>query len=500
MAAYTPHPWIVKFHDINRLGPGGAAESNTFTPDWQTTDGKAYLEGVLYTVAGILALAALVAIVFGITYPVGCCCPCRKGRGPLYNWCGVRGVYVLLSLATTCMLIGPLVFVGKVNTGLADTVDAMQNLNGILGNASTLLSGPIVGGFNDMVATAAAMQTAAQSQSAPPQVQATIASFLAAATTADGQAASAASSLNATATNLGGNFLNGGRLDLDAARHGVSIGGWVLMGLAALWALLMTATLRKTRCAAVSFKVMSTCTYGAGVLVIILLGLFYAVALVGSDVCYDPSAAVTRVLNVTNASPDAAATLEYYTQCGAPNSTLAPEGAYASALDAVARLQTASADLASVQSAIDGSSGALSYLSPYVASLNTSVLAVTANSTVLTASIACAPLNAVWGQLETGMCSEGVFFVILTTLLLAASSALFVLLLSFGAALIFHHPGDVPAGGAGAPLVGKASTVHNPVVGRAPQLVTPGPAHQVVLVPAGSASAYAGPAGGRDWN
>jgi hypothetical protein len=227
-------------------------------------------------------------------------------------------------------------------------------------------------------------------------------------------------------------------IDLNSGRYGLSYGAWSLVGVTLFWVLLNMSVLSATKFSALLFKTCSCVNLSASVLVTILAGIVYVPALVGSDICVDPAAAVKAIFsNSTLVAPLARDSLIYYSQCSAGG--VAPAGAVLAASDALAQINTASSQISAFGAIVSGDP----QLDPLVVSMAASINLANVSTIALADSVACGTLSSVWALLISGLCTNTVFSIDTMTLCLGAGAVVAFFWLSTTAHLLRNHPGDL---------------------------------------------------------
>lgn len=406
---------------------------------------------------GFWGLGSLMFFVFGGAYALSCCCRkptyrnAKKADTCCARNCGSRCGYLTTVTLLTAAMLAAITFVARYSSGVGDGIAALNDVKGLLYNSSRWVNTDLASSLTAVTNSTTELQAAAVTAGAPPNVITDIDTMLTAVTASGAAVTSLGSTLAAVVSDLDAQVrtdpandnqfkppTDGSYVDLSAAKYGLSVGAWVLVGLALFWFLLQAAFLRATKCAAILFKVALFVTLIAAVLVLVLNGIVYAAALIGSDICVEPTTVVTRALNATSGTGAslAADSLAFYANCAAQPG-LAPAGAYASAVDSSAQLVAAFVDLAAVSSAV----APYPALQPLVDQISANLSAANATLNLLTDAISCTPVSGLWDRLITGLCG-GIEGVVELALALSATSFLLLFILGFGAAVCYHHPGD----------------------------------------------------------
>lgn len=455
MSGYTPDKLITMFHSIPRfalVGTSGTV-SNEFDPFNFT-----YLQGALFPAGGIFALAALLLIIFAFVYLGGLCCKrCRRKRvrKPTITLaqkvCGRRGAFLFFTLLNIGLLFGILGNTTRMKTGLQDMGDALDGfinlltVNGDLmaaSNGASLMSGMLG-------AKAAALDLKAATITAnPPQAAATEAS---AQTIADG-----ANTAATAAGDIGDLMLSAadqltkvkGKVDIAAIGEQLGSGSYAVPAIFAVILIGIALTLTASKCCSFVYKLVAPLDILFTFLITILAGAFYAIGLIGSDMCAAPATGFERMLNATGASSDPmiGGTMSYYTGCGA-NPGMAPAGAYAMMITNLGQVQSAIDAAATANATVNGPNSPYAsnyvYSRPYFADIiGNLTVANTSLTTMVTSGAACGAFDPVWSSLLKALCNGGIATVIVIFQVLIAASVLLVINVAIGADICFYHPGD----------------------------------------------------------
>jgi len=430
-----------------------------------------YLQGVLLQAGGVWALAALFLVVFGVAFAAACCCRRRLPKGfgggepsayarGVACCCSGRNCYFVAATAFACGLAAALAYTTTFFAGVGDLIAGLAGLRATLGAAAATVGGALLGNLTAADALARGAQALAAGSPLAPDADALAAAAAGAVAVAVGAQASLNATVAALATDLGvavdagaagvpaaAQALVPGRLDLGAARAGLTNGSLALLSLALAWLALHACLLRASPCAARSFRLAAPVSLLAAVLVTALAGVAYVPALVGSDVCAAPGASVAALLNATagQRGADAAATVLYYSACALPGpggAALAPAGALAQAVQAQAALAEAQSRLAAFAAAGAGANASFAAL---LGGLNATLLGSGGALAALVDQVSCAPVAADWALALDGLCLGAVFGVSALAVSLGAGAALLALLLAATAHVLRNHPGDLRA-------------------------------------------------------
>lgn len=497
MAAYTPGSWLKSIHEFPRwdVTSGMKTAPNTFDPDVQGT-GKSYFMGVL-SVSGIyFALAVLFLLAFGITYLVGCCCRSKKrklleARGCCKRLCSnlfgprpwMLAAIVLMVAMTAASLSNQ--GISKVRDGVTELGQDLDALKGAMSTADVALTGSLIPSLTSFGNSASAALSAAQYNNASLALQSGLQTLASGVASANTDANNAHSYLSST-INMIDTKIRGGSINPEDLGQKVFLGGVIVLSVFLAFLVMLTLTLIPTSCCAGFFRFCTAFIWLALVLCWVGAGLFLAISMVGSDVCIDPPTALKKIAVYAGASSDAVDTLDYYTTCG-PQSAPVPEGAILQVLDAQSALQTASADLSNLTTALAGTSWGASFatdLTTAAASTNTGMSSVVAAS-------ACGALYPVYLSLADDVCNNAITGSALVFALITVAAIAFVIVGVASARLCFRHPGDPvgPAGSAAAAGGKDGGDYKLPTVNPAGYGGTPGYAYN-----AGAPAQYA------DWS
>ena len=132
----------------------------------------------------------------------------------------------------------------------------------------------------------------------------------------------------------------------------VTLSGTIILALAASLIFLQAVSVCRNRCACYVFKGLAPLTLLLTSLIFILSGVFFAVGLVGSDVCYDPNAVLGNLASTLIAG-EGGQTASYYLECG-PSPYTATAGTLVERVQAgLVQINAVSALTADLQTQVD---------------------------------------------------------------------------------------------------------------------------------------------------
>lgn len=181
-------------------------------------------------------------------------------------------------------------------------------------------------------------------------------------------------------------------------------------------------------------------------LIIILTGVYYAIAIIGSDVCVAPNDVLWSLASKTGAAGGAAGdTLSYYLHCGA-NPALPPMGAYKLLLDNMDTIDGVVEQVTSLDDQIqanpnDPAWSAMGPTYPHWAATNISSAGM-AIHTIADRVVSCAHIDPIISKLWDGVCNGGFATVGYMFRILIAASVLLIVQLGIGVDVCCFHPGD----------------------------------------------------------
>lgn len=438
------------FHSVPRYyGADIAKAPNTLS--WPFSISDPYIGAVLLQAGGVWSLAALYLVIFFIAFVSACCCrrrlakdadtACARGVA----CCSGRTCHVLSSTFFVVTLAASMAYTGSFFSGVVKIFDGISAVKSVVSLAAVEVQSGLEPSLQTLTSTATQVEGLSQGQPYSTQAQA----LLKATQDALASAIDLGKTLNSTAQLFAASDLTidvpssnipslPANIDLNSGRYGLSYGAWSLVGVTLFWVLLNMSVLSATKFSALLFKTCSCVNLSASVLVTILAGIVYVPALVGSDICVDPAAAVKTIFsNSTLVAPLARDSLIYYSQCSAGG--VAPAGAVLAASDALAQINTASSQISAFGAIVSGDP----QLDPLVVSMAASINLANVSTIALADSVACGTLSSVWALLISGLCTNTVFSIDTMTLCLGAGAVVAFFWLSTTAHLLRNHPGDL---------------------------------------------------------
>lgn len=442
---YSVPDLLTKVHSWPRFNAadGMRTVSNIFNPDWQTDAGKSYMEGVLSLAGVYFALGIVFFLAFTAVGLLALCCRTRRDTTKEHSGCGSfcrlvfgpRVWYVLALIALVGVSAAAIQQVTAFRNMVNDSVDTLDRLDGLLTNTSTLVGNQLVPNLQSMQTTLGNLRTEAANNNNNILVQ-VVDNMLTNTGSAITTTSKAATDLNTTASSLNDKLHNGDTNVNDLGQK-VFIGGVAALGCFLGFLLISGLGLIKSPCCATYFRVCNVFLVLAILLVYIFTGLFMAVSIVSSDVCVDPSGAITRITDLANPGADSINTLQFYTTCG-NGTNVAPVGAYASALNSSALLD----NMVYYLDQANGAYGNDPNYSPYFTTLYSDV--GTTNSTLqsVLGAVSCAPVYGLYTDMLNALCTTGAVAVVTVWALGTAACVIIFILVTSGARLCWRHPGD----------------------------------------------------------
>jgi hypothetical protein len=221
----------------------------------------------------------------------------------------------------------------------------------------------------------------------------------------------------------------------------IVMGGYGVLGLLAGFVAIYTVFVCKSTCACCVHGISSFATIVLVSILMIIAGIFYAVGVIGADICYDPNGTLVTLATSNGLSGGMAGdTLNYYLTCGA-NPAQAPIGAAGMISGVVAQVQGAAAQVKSLkEQAEDATNVPLAPLrtaTPDYTGVTATTFALTSLSAHMgysadaVASLAgvmsCSTIDPILSTLWTGACTNGVATIIgIARILIVASVLLFI--------------------------------------------------------------------------
>lgn len=492
LPVYIPGSDIVQIHGWNRpnAADGMRPAPSIFTAD--TANGKAYYEGVISLAAAYFVIGGLCFLTYAIVNSLSLCCRSRatadKPRSSCGNMCRcIFNPTFWYIGAVVVMLAGTAAALAQVNS-LRSTIDSVGNsltsFTDLLTSASVRVSNELTNNLQNTSDILGRLKNDCVPLGCAGQIQPIIDSVQ----QSLNSSGSLASQLNSSVTAINAK-LQTGSISINKVGENVYRGGAISLGLFFGFLALTVIALCPKRACACTFRVCNIFVVITFLLVYIFAGIFMSAALIGSDICVDPSNALISVANLTSAGPSATATLSYYSTCVDATGTAAPP---TTASGAAWQLVNGANQFNAALSSLDTfSSDPLYALLPPAdtAAVNASIIATGASIRAVVGAVSCAPVNGIYYNLVQSLCNTGVHAIIATWALSTAACILMFVIATSASRLCWRHPGDdaaKPADARHAAVWGEANA--------APGTGLPQPATYIAMSPqgaaAGSAAAY----------
>ena len=239
-------------------------------------------------------------------------------------------------------------------------------------------------------------------------------------------------------------------VNIETYKGYVTMAGFAVMGLLAGFIFIFTFLVCRSSIACCLHGVASIVTIPLATILMVIAGLFYAVGVIGADICFDPFVTLQTLIAQQGLTGIAGDTMTYYLTCGstpttpiigAPaliataQATVQSAAAQATSLLKQAYDPNASPSLAQLRTAAPGI--LLDYLPDLVASMNYQVAAIGS----VGQSLGCANVDGILSTLFTGLCTDGFGTIIGISRILIAASVLLFIQLGIGIDMCCFHPG-----------------------------------------------------------
>lgn len=461
---YIPAEEIVMYHGIPRFVlVGEGAATNEFSTDYS------YFEGALYPAGGLFALAILSLIIYAIAYTCGCCactcCKCRRKRNRVeYNsgfkkFCSTPKAIVFFALINVALVLSIISYLGRFGRGVENFVQILDGFADLMGGVAGLLASPVpvktaAGTYVTSIADSlegaglAANQSNTLCENNNPQCVPAITAILGAASGAGTMASSMARSLGPVLTNMT-DFLTSTRdsIDIEGIKSQINMAGYIVLAFFAVTISAYSLMVCKSRCACITFRILVPFNILLVTIIIILAGAFYAIGIIGADICIDPQGLILGFAEDGNFTGMPFDTIRYYLTCGI-DPTLPRIGALQLFDDNIGMVSGAVAQVKDLkdQIAADPNNAAWQPLAPpnalvgYVyGNLSNAETAVVELGTV---QLGCQTIEPIFSDFFTFLCNDGFAVFIGISRIFIALSIMLVIQLGIGVDICCFHPGD----------------------------------------------------------
>jgi hypothetical protein len=461
---YVPDPLILQFHDIPRFALGGGP-----TPTNQFSLSMDYIQGALYPAGGIIALAILSLLLYSLAYTCGCCActcmPCRRKRDPaIYEQgckkrCGPTTAFKVFAALNIALILSCIAYIPRFGNGVQTLADAIGMMADVMSSAGKIMSSPtqflssqgnMIKSIKDSTFDAGNNADLANTQctSVSPNCNGAVTKILDAvksgATTASSGAGSAGDALTDLADLLR-EVLNS--VDIDTIKSSLSMAGFAVLGILCLNLAVFTASTCKHRLACCLYRILAPINILLITILIILTGVYYAIGIIGADLCAAPTDTILFLAGETGmAGGLPGESLSYYLTCGASPAT-PPAGAYKLLVDTVGTVGGAVSQLESLRDQITANPNSPAFVAlngtNYVPLMVQGMSdAKDAVQTIADTTLACSAIDPIFSKLFHGLCNDGFATVIGIFRILMAASILLIIQLGIGVDICCFHPGD----------------------------------------------------------
>ena len=471
---YEPNGLIVLFHSLPRYGgatttfalPAGFS----FSTDALLAQSKSYLGGAVVPGLALIVVGVVMGVIYICAYCFGCCrcCrgqKCRRDRAAYFKgarrYCGPALAMGIMAFINLGLIFSVIAYTPNFGAGITALVTAVADVKALITSAASILGTSTTAAqfvytkidgtrvtvipISTSLATAAASATNASTyaKTAPAAVsaiQTLLATVSTALTAASSASSSAATPLTEVVKTLDGGIPTSLLTSLQSTIGMATLGA---LGAIAAVIFLQSAMVCKNWFACCMFKSFSLPAIILTMLVFILAGVFYIIAIIGSDVCFSPNATLASLLGT--GTDMGSLTLQYYLKCA--TTPMDVQGALtfvgtAGALIGTAATQTGNlrdqyyAASSSTLSAAYGSllaanrtGDGLDLLGKVAVSMSNASSAI---ALVGSDTLSCAAIDAIFSQIWTGLCNGTVASAAGIARILIAASVLLLIQLGIG--------------------------------------------------------------------
>lgn len=341
---YIPSALVLSAHSMPRLGGATNELPKTFsTSDPMSLFSDPYAKGILLPAAILIGLGIVLFVVFAFAFCCACCrccqgLKCRRDRAKFYTgvrkYAGPERVLVFFAVVNLALVLSAIAFVPGFSQGVDSVGATVTTLYATLTNATALVGSSDDGSYTILnppplttfvfpngtsfkaytsvqylsngLAYADAMNEAANlaNSSSSTTQKAVISAIATAWKPAVDTVKSSASSIEDAVDGFGG-IQKQVQDASDSYSKTITLAGTIVLALASCLIFLQSIAVCRNTCACCYFKGFAPLTLLLTSLICILAGVFYAVGLVGSDVCWDPNTVLNTYVTTSLSGPNA---------------------------------------------------------------------------------------------------------------------------------------------------------------------------------------------------
>lgn len=463
---YTATQAILDFHNLPRFGgASNVLNAQAFSvSSLAELRANTYAIGVLAPGIAIIAAGILIFIVYILAYLCACCrcCgACKPRNRPPYP-CMLRSrqtAMALIACLNLALILSAISYVPGFTTGAGQITASLQAVVKNLDSAFSVLvsSGSVtyslasgvtrtltsvLTSMNYVTQNANNLQAQACVVTAPlysllcpifTGVASSLTTIASTITSAAAPIASASSGLNSAAN----------AIPINDYKTQINLGSIIVLAVISGFICFQSILLCGSRVAGCLFKTLSFISVILSTLVFVLAGLFYIVAVFGSDICYNPYAVSASLAG----GADPTGTLSYYMSCYPSFPTPPSSSAPGIVLSSLNDLVSTSANFTTLMATPPISTSLASPLGAFYPGLNATAYFLSGNLTqggntlnlFMGDLLSCANVDGLISGLFNGLCGGGIASSVGIARILIAAATLLLIQLSLGVDLACYR-------------------------------------------------------------